>query len=409
SQANDGGGITDMDNEAQNNLARVRRVFNEFLKSERPWVEVIAQMHDHAMVLEGVSIRDIYWNAETFITSVYEAAAYYQIDMPSANADNYNFEIEALGAKMIYSDIAMPTVDHREPFIKGPEDLVKIKTPDFYHDARMPYTLEATKLSTQFGNKTGWFCGPFSLLVGMMGYVNLIKSMRKQPEFTRELFELVIDKVLIPYIKVQKEYCGITVAFGADAWANTPNLSLAQMEEWVVPFNQKLIAKGKETGLGVSIGSGYYYEERSEKFDNNLLLKSFPHQFASRDGAISLRLNPGDMLDYPFQVVREYTAQYREQGITPIIQLTVDARLLRDAPVERVTNQIKQVIDLFARDHNLGILLGNIPSDTNPDHVHAAIAAVHTFGRKPIADNLDDIEFQLPRRESFEEWKRSHK
>jgi hypothetical protein len=51
--------------------------------------------------------------------------------------------------------------------------------------------------------------------------------------------------------------------------------------------------------------------------------------------------------------------------------------------------------------------LANIPADTNPNHVHAAVAAIHTYGSKPIAKNLDEIEFEMPKRESFQEWKRS--
>jgi hypothetical protein len=48
----------------------------------------------------------------------------------------------------------------------------------------------------------------------------------------------------------------------------------------------------------------------------------------------------------------------------------------------------------------------NIPADTNPDHIHAAIAAIRTYGRLPIAENLDEIEFEMPKRESFQEWRR---
>lgn len=395
-----------MDGGARNESGRVRRVFGKFFKSERPWVNVSAQMHDHVMALEVIPVRNFYWDAGVFINALYEVAAYYQIDNPLPVADVYNFEVEALGAKMIYSDNAMPAIDHREPLIRGPEDLPKIKTPDFYHDARLPYALDYIKFSTEFGNKVGSFCAPFSLAAGLLSYPALIKNMRKRPQFTRDLFDLIIDQVLLPFIKVQKEYCGVTATSGADAWASIPNLSVAEVEDWVVPFNRKLMSMGKELGVTILCGnSGYYREDRPEKFDINPLLKSFDIQIASKGGVPSLTLFPTYLPDYPFQSVREYMAKYQAQGLKPTIIAVLDAQLLRDGPMDKIVSMIKRVIDASARDHELSILLSNIPADTPQDHVHAAVAAVHTYGRKPIADNLDEIEFNLPRRESFREWK----
>jgi hypothetical protein len=74
--------------------------------------------------------------------------------------------------------------------------------------------------------------------------------------------------------------------------------------------------------------------------------------------------------------------------------------------VDKIVDIIKRYIRTFAREHELSINLSNIPADTPSDHVHAAVAAIHTFGRKPIAENLDAIKFETPRREPFTEWKR---
>jgi hypothetical protein len=48
--------------------------------------------------------------------------------------------------------------------------------------------------------------------------------------------------------------------------------------------------------------------------------------------------------------------------------------------------------------------MSNVPADTPPRHIHAAVAAVHTFGRLPLAENLDRIEFSVPERESFQDY-----
>ena len=43
-------------------------------------------------------------------------------------------------------------------------------------------------------------------------------------------------------------------------------------------------------------------------------------------------------------------------------------------------------------------------TDAPPEHIHAAVAACRTYGRYPAPDNLDDIPFEPPERESFEEF-----
>ena len=83
-----------------------------------------------------------------------------------------------------------------------------------------------------------------------------------------------------------------------------------------------------------------------------------------------------------------------------------DAALLKDGPVEAIVERIKLYIDKLARDGRCMIHLNQIPAETPPEHVHAAVAACHTYGRLPISENLDDVSFKIPRRESFAEFMR---
>jgi hypothetical protein len=82
----------------------------------------------------------------------------------------------------------------------------------------------------------------------------------------------------------------------------------------------------------------------------------------------------------------------------------VDATLLKEGPVEAIVERIKLYIDKMARDGRCMIHLNHIPVDTPSDHIHAAVAACHTYGRFPIPENLEDIDFQIPKRESFSEF-----
>jgi uroporphyrinogen-III decarboxylase len=229
--------------------------------------------------------------------------------------------------------------------------------------------------------------------------------MRKRPEFARDLLTFVVDEVLLPYLKAQKEYCGINIAGGANAWAVVPNLSVSEIQEWSVPFSRRIAEKAMEIGIMAVCVDGDYCEERPEKFNPEVLYGAFDVQIASQ-GMPAIFLGMGRWQDYPLQAVLDYTAKYRSQGIRIPIHAALNAHLLHNGPEETIVDLIKRYIRMFAREHELSISLANIPADTHPDHIHAAVAAIHTYGRKPIAENLDEIEFKLPKRESFQEWKK---
>jgi hypothetical protein len=84
----------------------------------------------------------------------------------------------------------------------------------------------------------------------------------------------------------------------------------------------------------------------------------------------------------------------------------VDAALLQNGPLEVIVDRIKLYIDKMARDGRCMIHLNQIAAETPPEHIHAAVAACHAYGKHPIPDNLDDIHFEIPKRESFSQFLR---
>jgi hypothetical protein len=152
---------------------------------------------------------------------------------------------------------------------------------------------------------------------------------------------------------------------------------------------------------------GDYNEERVEKFSTELLYGCFDVQMATQ-GSPAIFLGMGRWQDLPLQPILDYTAGYRSQGIGIPVRAAVNAHLVRNGPAGAIVDFIKRYICTFAPEHEISIGLANIPADTNPTHVHAAVAAIHTYGHKPIAENLDEIEFRIPKRESFHEWQRSN-
>lgn len=380
-----------------------------FESGQKNWIQIAAQCHDHTMMLAGLPANKYYFDAKLNCEAGAHVSGYYGFDSMSIGFDAYNIEIEALGGKMIYGENSMPTIDFRDPMIKKPEDLDKLKKKevDWYNDGRFPFILESIDLNLQYGFGTSVFCSPFSMAVGMCSFPRLIKNMRKNPEFAHEIFKYIVDDVLLPWVKTQNESSGNIMAIGADAWACIPNLSVKEMMDWVVPYNVRLMEKAKRKGVLIMNVSGDYCEERMERYSTEVLHGSFDVEIAST-GAPSLFLAMGRWFEYPLKDVRDYTAKYRDENKLVAISAGVNARLLRDGPVEKIVDNVKRFIEAFGRDHDLTLFLSNIPADTPSDHIHAAVAAAHTYGQKPIADNLDDIEFELPKKEPFKEWQKKH-
>jgi uroporphyrinogen-III decarboxylase len=365
-----------------------------------------AQMHDHAMHVAKAPAKRFYYEAPYFVDVMMAVANYYGLDLPLCLADVYNYEAEAMGAKMIYGEDSMPTIDFTEPLIKKPEDLLRLKPPNPLTDGRMPYAVEVVKIDGErLGFSLGSFCAPFSLACGIRSYPLLIRDMKKNPSFAHDLFTFLVDEVLVPFVKVQKEQAGVRFALGADAWAAFPNLTPELAEEWVAPYARRLREACKPFGvLAAAMGSADYCEERPEHISSEMMLKCF-RTFAKVAGVPIAFIGMGRGQDWDLTVVRDYAwnSHIKRYGHAPIIA-GVNARFLRDSSVKDIVELVKRYVDVMGRRGKFFVFLANIPADTPPDHVHAVLAAVRTYGHYPIAKNLDAIEFKMPQRETFQEY-----
>jgi hypothetical protein len=82
----------------------------------------------------------------------------------------------------------------------------------------------------------------------------------------------------------------------------------------------------------------------------------------------------------------------------------VDAILMEKGPADRIAERIRSYIHGMGRDGRFAVYLNDLPGDTPPEHIHAAVAACRAYGTYPIADDLDGIAFEMPERESFDEF-----
>ncbi|MDY7041947.1 MAG: uroporphyrinogen decarboxylase family protein [Chloroflexota bacterium] len=366
------------------------------------------QIHDHAMTVAKVPARKYYWDARLLVDVQLAVERWYNCDSYTIVADAYNFEVEALGAKMVYSDHAMPTVDTSEPIIKERADLDKLGPLDL-SKGRIPMGVEAARLISEKASgpfAMGFFCAPFSFLCQAMGYPNVVRALRRDRVFAQELFDYAENEAIFPYLKAQSEQPGVKQTAGADAWACFPNLPPDMVEEWVVPSAERMKEKGKRE-LGITVMAGLaaadYCEEDPAKFDKEIMFKcwSAARKTFIMDVAFSLM---GRTQDWNMEWLQEFAVQNGSSRRKLPIYASLNGRFVRDSTPEQIVNKIREWIDIMGRDGRLLFFIGNVPADAPPTNVHTAVHAVHTLGHYPIAKNLSSIEVRPPAFQPFDEW-----
>ena len=355
-------------------------------------VAVGAQSNDHSARLAGVPTERFFTDADTFVRVQLLVTEFYGFDSPSNFWDVYNIEAEALGQRVVYHPGGIPDADRTRPLIGGPSDLDRLTPPDPYTSGRMPWVLQINKKYLEMAGKLerAYFTAPFSLAVNIRGYENLVADMFERPQFAHRLFKFLCDDVLGPYIEALRKEVDIPdlLMDGRDAWASPPMISLDMMDEYVVAYTERL----RNHAGGNLITRGNWGDAKSRDPE-----RFFSQKCLCSPGSLSV-LDP-DLYEVGPERVNAYARQHNVS-----VAAGVDATLLKDGPIEAIVERIKRYIDKMARSGRCMIHLNQIAAETPPEHVHAAVAACRAYGRLPIPENMDDVHFEIPRRESFAEF-----
>ncbi len=355
-------------------------------------VAIGAQSNDHSTHLAGISSRQFFTDAYTFVQVQLLVTEYYRIDSPINFWDVYNIEAEALGQKVVYHPRGIPDADRTQPLIQTPSDLDRIQPPDPYKSGRMPWVQQINKYYLELTNRLErvYFTAPFSMAVNIRGYENLIQDIYERPRFVHRLFVFLCDEVIAPYIEVMRSEVGIPdlLMDGRDAWASPPLITLDMMDEYVVAYTKRLRDR-----LGDNVVTrGNWGDAKSQDPE-----RFFAQKLICSPGSLSV-LDP-DLYKVTPGRVKSFA---KKENV--FVTAGVDAALLKDGPAEVIVERIKLYIDQMARDGRCMIHLNQIPADTAPEHIHAAVAACHTYGRFPIPVDLNEIHFTMPKREPFSEF-----
>jgi len=365
------------------------------------------QIHDHAMTVAKVPARKYYWDAELLVDVHLAVDRWYSFDSDTIIADAYNFEVEALGGKMIYSDNAMPTVDVSHPLITDASDLDKLGLFD-PSKGRIPMAIEVGQLFLKKAPGPfagGFFCSHWSLICQAMGYPKAVRALKRDKGFATALFDWANDRVLYPYMQAFAR-AGVKSANGVDAWAAFPDLTPELVEEWVVPYAKRLADWcKKELGITVAAGAGAgdYCEEDSAKFNKDIMFKCWTA--AAKTFPLKLAFSlMGRTQDWNITWLRDFAIQNGKGGHQLPIMAALNGRFMRDSTPEQIVAKIAEWIDILGRDGRMLVWIGNVPADTPLVNMHTAVKATHTLGKYPIAPDLSKIKIEPPAFQPFDEW-----
>ena len=364
----------------------------EDIGSQPQRILIGAQSHDHSARLAGVPAKLFFNDAEVFTRVQLLVSEYYNLDVPINFWDVYNVEAEALGQVIQYPPEGLPDVNRCQPLIATPTDLDRIKPPDPYTSGRLPWV---RKINTYYLERTGnldrtYFTAPFSLAANIRGYESLVVDMYERPQFVHRLLTFLCDEVLVPHLELMRSEIMIPdlLMDGRDAWASPPMITLDMMDTYIVRYTERLREK-----LGEQVVTrGNWGDAKSRDIE-----RFFAQKLRCCPGSLSV-LDP-DL----FEVGPARVKAFAEQSNVSVIA-GVDATLLKDGPIEAIVERIKLYIDRLGRDGRCMIHLNQVPAETPPDHIHAAVAACHTYGELPIAEDLDDVPFEMPQIQRFEEF-----
>ncbi len=332
-------------------------------------VPIVTQMHEFAMKELGIPAREFYTTPEILAAGTLEVQERYGIDVPVLDYDVYNIEAEALGQAMKYSDGDMPDVDRSKPLIREHGDLKKIKTPNFDTDGRFAHVVEMNRIFRRLiggAEITIRFCAPFSLAANIRGLETLLMDMYTHPDFVRELFDRVVEEVLVPWVlHLKKQFPAVRNISGDDASGSLPIVSPDILRDWIIPYVLRL----REL-CGPEVYVPNWVGEKHLKDPEEML--AYKHQvcpgFVEGQDPDVEELGP------------ELYKDFARRKKVPLI-LGVGAAFMAMSTPEQIRQRVRHYIEVGGRDGRFALLLCNLGATTPPENVRAAVETVREYGR----------------------------
>ena len=331
-------------------------------------VPVFAQLHEFAMQWNGISGKQFYSSPRLYVKGILNTVKAFQLDIPDIVWDAYNLEAEAMGVKVFFHEGQSPALDQSRPLIETEKDLARLKPPDPYTSARMPFALECLHI---FRELTGvasplGFCAPFSMAVLLMGYDKLVMAIYEKRAFVKQVLDFLTEAVIAPYIQAAfKENDNCPGADGADALSSLPFLTQEMLEEFSIPYILRLRELCGERVVVRNWWGDAYAKDVESFWDQKLKISGGVLEVQDPD------LN---------KVSPERVMAYAGPKHLPVI-LGVDQALLTEGDVQQVAQRVQHYVKVGSRQKRLVLYLCNLNRETPVENIRAAVKTVERYGQ----------------------------
>jgi uroporphyrinogen decarboxylase len=201
-------------------------------------IPVFLLMSDHAARVIGVTVGEYQKSAELMAKGQLEAWRLYGMDLINTGPGLTGIA-EAIGCELAFPDNTAYVVEHP---VNTHDDLDRLKIPDPFRDGRLPLFLEATKkVLDEVGASVPvslTTAGPFTTAANIRGADQLLRDLRRDPEFVHRLLRFATDST-IPFVR-EVIALGARVSL-AEPVASGTLISAKAFREFALPYLKDLI------------------------------------------------------------------------------------------------------------------------------------------------------------------------
>jgi MtaA/CmuA family methyltransferase len=223
-------------------LERVRRRLRGEPVDRRPNFDIYMQRAAHHA---GRHLRDYYLDHRALVEANLAVLEAFSLDVVQAISDPYR-EASDLGLDVEWPEDGLPI--RRSVLLPQPEDAARLRLVAPEDGRRMSDRLDAVRLLRErVGDDVpvmGWVEGAFALASVLRGDTNVLLDLHDRPEWLKELLDRLVE-LGVAFVRAQVAAGAHVVGLG-DSMGSL--VSPRQYREFVLPYEQRLLAATKEAG-----------------------------------------------------------------------------------------------------------------------------------------------------------------
>lgn len=341
-------------------------------------IDVDPQILSHAAIACGYTIKDFYTKPELGISCAAYIHQLYGIISP-AHWFYSNPWLRELGVELVYSDTMPPFV--KEPIIKEPGDVEKLRVPDVDEITKGPTASEFIRAFEWAKNNVPMYFVPITYAFDIVGEIAQLVGIEKfiiwtlkQKDAVHKMLKIFTDTSVNGAIAIANKYGSALLAIGA-VLANNDVFSPKAISEFCLPYHKDYIRKAFRGGAGPQL---WYHLCGNHELDYMLHKDAVISPFTRSRGARGTVMHIG----YEGKEVFPAAKLKEAFGNLCTIMASVDTKLMIARPPKRVYEQAKNQL-LGGRDSPRGFILGTsceTPPYTLPGNILALTRAVRDYG-----------------------------